>query len=102
MERILSPCPKEKVLYWKWLCKSFTDENKNIQWCSNVKCGTACERLDETKILYDVVCHICGTVTCFACGLPSHKPASCEIADKWCKKNTAESDNVTWLMANTK
>ena len=69
---LLENCPKEKVSYWKWLCKSFTEENSNIQWCSNAKCGKACERTNTTQMLYDVKCDECGTVTCFACALPSH------------------------------
>ena len=52
--RLLDQCPREKPMYWKWLCKSYTDDNKNIQWCSNLQCGVACERTDTSKMLYDV------------------------------------------------
>ena len=100
--RLLDSCPKEKVLYWKWLCKSFTDENKNIQWCSNLKCGIACERLNETQMLYNVQCNFCETITCFSCGMVNHMPCDCETAEKWDTKNNAESDNMEWLTANTK
>mmetsp|Transcript_37722 Transcript_37722/g.49635 ORF Transcript_37722/g.49635 Transcript_37722/m.49635 type:complete len:102 (+) Transcript_37722:551-856(+) len=78
--KLLETCPKEKALYWKWLCKSFTDENKNIQWCSNAKCGIACERTNTAMMLYDVECDVCHTVTCFACGLSSHSPCDCHVA----------------------
>ena len=47
-EERLAECPKEKVMYWKWLCKSFTEENNNITWCANPKCGIACERTNTT------------------------------------------------------
>ena len=99
---ILNDCPVEKAMYWKWLCKSFTDNNKSIQWCSNPKCGIACERTDITRLLGDVTCDVCDTTTCFRCGLSSHRPASCQTADSWTVKVNAESENVTWIMANTK
>ena len=35
-EKFLTPSPKDKETYWKWLSKSFTDDNINIKWCPNV------------------------------------------------------------------
>jgi hypothetical protein len=29
---------KATDVYWKWLCKSFTDESKNIKWCPELGC----------------------------------------------------------------
>ena len=99
---ILESCPNEKDLYWKWMLKDFTDDNVNIQWCSNLKCGMACERISDYKLLNDVKCSACNAITCFRCGVPSHTPCSCEMADQWEKKNNAESENLTWLKAYTK
>ena len=53
-------------------------------------------------MLYDVVCDECGTTTCFACGLGSHQPSTCYHTEKWIAKNNAESENMAWLVANTK
>mmetsp|Transcript_29637 Transcript_29637/g.40075 ORF Transcript_29637/g.40075 Transcript_29637/m.40075 type:complete len:91 (-) Transcript_29637:306-578(-) len=44
----------------------------------------------------------CGNQFCFLCGRSSHKPCDCDIASKWDEKNSAESENMTWIMANTK
>ena len=100
-ERYLTPCPKDKETYWKWLCKSFTDENKNIKWCPNVQCEYCCERQDQSRVLQEITCE-CGTLFCFMCGNYSHKPCDCDAATKWLVKASAESENVLWISANTK
>ena len=63
-ERLLAPYPDVKSTYWRWLCKSFTDENKSIKWCPNPNCEFCCERSDLSKMLYEVECN-CGTSFCF-------------------------------------
>ena len=100
-ESVLASSPKDKETYWKWLCKSFTDENKNIKWCPNVQCEYCCEREDMGRMLYDVTCE-CGTEFCFSCGQLTHKPCDCETARLWSEKASAESENVNWIAANTK
>lgn len=87
--------------YWKWLCKSFTDDNKNVKWCPNLQCNNCVERIDQTRMLYEVTCD-CGTTFCFMCGLLPHKPCDCDTARKWEEKASAESENVNWIAANTK
>ena len=32
--------------YLQWHCKQFTDHNKNIKWCPNLKCSNIIERSD--------------------------------------------------------
>ena len=100
-DRFLAQSPKDKEMYWKWLSKSFTDDNRNIKWCPNVQCEFCCERTDLARMLDEVVCE-CGTAFCFACGEYTHKPCDCATADKWNVKSNAESENVTWIAANTK
>ena len=100
-ENLLAQSPRDKETYWKWLCKSFTDENKNIKWCPNVSCDYCCEREDQGRMLYEVTCE-CGTIFCFMCGQFAHKPCDCETAKLWAEKANAESENVTWIAANTK
>lgn len=36
--QLLTPDPHHKEMYWKWLCKSFTDDNKAIRWCPEPGC----------------------------------------------------------------
>lgn len=63
-EKILARTPETKATYWRWLCKSFTDDNKNIKWCPNPNCEFCCERTNLSRILYEVDCK-CGMVFCF-------------------------------------
>jgi ariadne-1 len=37
-----------------------------------------------------------------SCGKEKHAPAYCNVVAKWDKKSSAESENLTWIMANTK
>ena len=39
---------------------------------------------------------------CFGCSHEAHQPASCSDVARWNQKNSAESENITWIMANTK
>jgi len=100
-EKFLKPSPKDLETYWKWLCKSFTDNSKNVAWCPNYQCNLCCERTDETRMLYELKCE-CGTEFCFKCSKVSHMPCDCETAEQWNIKANAESENVTWIAANTK
>lgn len=86
--------------YWKWLCKSYTDDNRRIKWCPQQGCELCYE-----KSIYSTVTEVscdCGGSFCFLCGGESHKPADCEMATRWDDKNTSESENLQWIMANTK
>lgn len=44
----------------------------------------------------------CGSSFCFKCGELSHMPCDCKMAEEWILKSQAESENLTWIMANTK
>lgn len=44
----------------------------------------------------------CGYTWCFSCKEEGHRPANCEIVQRWILKNTAESENVNWIIANCK
>jgi len=43
-EKILATTPKDKETYWKWLCKSYTDDNNSIKWCPEIGCEYCFER----------------------------------------------------------
>ena len=50
----------------------------------------------------DVKCK-CGQTYCFACKEPeAHRPVACDTVKAWNIKNSAESENLTWIIANTK
>merc|ERR1719320_1097450 len=49
----------------------------------------------------DVEC-TCGHRSCFECKGDAHAPCSCNQLRKWVKLYSAEGENTTWIMANTK
>lgn len=63
-------------------------------------CANAVRRRDLGS-REEVQC-LCGYQFCFTCGQPAHRPATCEHVRQWNIKNSAESENVTWILANTK
>ena len=91
--------PALLVDYTKLVCKSFTEENKTIRYCPAPGCKYLVE--NETLTNVDVACK-CGKVYCYGCGEDSHIPCPCELAKKWLAKNSAEGENLTWILANTK
>ena len=89
--------------YLRWHCKSFTDDNRAVKWCPYTKdCSYAVERVDATDLGECVVDCLCGNSFCFRCAKELHWPATCEMQRQWEKKNSLESENLTWILANTK
>ncbi len=85
--------------YTKLVCRSFTDENKAMKWCPAPGCKYIA--LNESLAKIDITCK-CGKMFCFGCGEESHVPCTCPLIKLWNIKNCAESENMTWIMANTK
>jgi hypothetical protein len=44
----------------------------------------------------------CATAYCWKCKRDDHRPSSCEQCEKWSAKNSSESENALWILANTK
>lgn len=97
--KLLAGDKKDLVTYNKWSAKSYTDDNKSVRWCPFPGCDY-CVEFSDTP-LYDVICK-CGNAFCFRCGQESHKPVDCSQKEQWNIKNSNESENITWIMANTK
>jgi len=85
--------------YIKHVCKSYTDENKAMRWCPAPGCTFLA--VNESLVQVDVTCK-CGYIFCFSCGGESHLPCTCDINKKWTIKSSSESENILWIMANTK
>jgi len=83
----------------KFMIRSYCNENSHISWCP----GPGCDVIVEYKAggAHDIVCR-CGHKFCFKCKEEAHRPASCASVRKWQLKNTSESENVNWMIANTK
>jgi len=86
--------------YEEWCVRSYVDDNPAVKWCSNpVGCPNACEYHGADA--FDINCH-CTFTWCWDCGEEAHRPADCGTVTRWNVKNSAESENISWIMANTK
>eukprot|EP00494_Astrolonche_serrata_P027332 UN27595 len=101
-DKFLSPNRK----YWKYLkmYKKYV-QTMFIQGCNFIKpCpGVNCDYAVAYELggAHPIQCK-CGHLWCFGCNFESHNPASCDHAQKWEEKNSSDSENVNWIMANTK
>lgn len=86
--------------YEEWYIRSFVDDNPNVKWCPNpAGCSFAIEYPGVDPI--EIRCG-CGFWSCWSCGEEAHRPASCKTVSQWNIKNSAESENISWIRANTK
>jgi ariadne-1 len=100
-KKIVSPKLFEQ--YSKFLLRSFVDDNPKVKWCPAPNCShcVRCERQGRKEA---VQCG-CGFRFCFKCcdyEIGDHMPADCDSVEAWRQKAADESENVTWMIANTK
>jgi ariadne-1 len=88
-------------IYWKWLCKNYTNENRRLTWCPAPGCEY-CVIKNEYAVVIDPVECYCGKVFCLKCCLTGHLPVECDDAKAWETKNSSESDNMSYILLNTK
>ncbi|KAI3955539.1 hypothetical protein MKW98_028484 [Papaver atlanticum] len=92
---------EDKEKYSNYLYRSYVeDKRKMSKWCPGPGCEFAIEFVAGSSS-YDVVCG-CGHRFCWNCVEDAHRPVDCDTVRKWVLKNTAESENVTWILANSK
>jgi ariadne-1 len=89
--------------YSHYVLKSFVDDNPLVKWCPAPNCtySIRCERKERKEA---VLCK-CGFQFCFNCNdydIGDHMPSPCDQVEKWRQKASDESENVTWMLANTK
>ncbi|KAF5836210.1 hypothetical protein DUNSADRAFT_6276 [Dunaliella salina] len=96
--------PEALAKYQSFCVRSFVEDNRSLVWCVGRGCECAVECcVDRTADeALDVICSSCGATFCFNCKEEAHRPVSCEWVRKWAIKNSAESENVHWIIANTK
>ena len=87
------------TLYVRFKCEHFVLFSKGFRWCP----APGCSFISEFPSLgvHEIHCK-CGYVYCFACGEEAHRPTLCRLMRDWQAKNSAESENVRWILANTK
>jgi len=89
--------------YQLFLRRSFVDSNPKTKWCPAPGCKRAV-RVERANRRDPIVCD-CGAVFCYRCAdaeIGDHTPATCVDIEKWLAKASDESENLTWLAANTK
>ena len=84
--------------------RAFVETNPAFKWCPAPGCDSAVCCLAGASAFnepMDVTCSCQGSF-CFACNNEAHRPVDCETVEKWILKNSAESENLNWILANTK
>ncbi|XVE84593.1 hypothetical protein DITRI_Ditri17bG0025100 [Diplodiscus trichospermus] len=95
----LAPC-EEKEKYSRYLLRSYIEDNKKTKWCP----APGCEYAVDFAIgcgNFDVSC-MCSHRFCWNCTEEVHRPVDCNTVAKWILKNSAESENMNWILANSK
>ncbi|BAF25568.1 Os09g0513800, partial [Oryza sativa Japonica Group] len=90
---------EDKVKYARFVLWSYIGVNNKIKWCPAPDCTCAVEFLGDGN--YDVSCK-CKFSFCWNCAEEAHRPVSCDTVSKWILKNSAESENMNWILAYSK
>lgn len=95
--------PEEQGKYSQFKTRSFVEDNRNLSWCTGANCENAilCQTDRGPDEPLDIMCS-CGSIFCFNCKGEAHRPVACDTVRRWTIKNTAESENLNWILANTK
>ena len=87
------------IKHQDWIRNFFVSSNsKWIKWCPN---PLGCVNAIVSHTVSRGSCK-CGFSFCWKCSSESHVPVKCDFAAKWNLKNSSESENVSWIIANTK
>lgn len=95
----------ERKQYRGYLLDSYVGDHDHLSWCP---APSACPLVvfvptgrQPDQPCQPVKCS-CGHTFCFLCKHESHPPATCDMMKRWLKKERDESENATWMAANTK
>ncbi|KAF5175750.1 E3 ubiquitin-protein ligase arih1 [Thalictrum thalictroides] len=91
---------EDKVKYSYYFLRSYVEVNKKIKWCPSPGCIYAVE-FEIGSGINDICCK-CTHSFCWNCIEDVHSPVDCGTVAKWVFKNSDESENVTWILANSK
>ncbi|XP_031119002.1 probable E3 ubiquitin-protein ligase ARI8 [Ipomoea triloba] len=90
----------DKEKYNRYLLRSFVEDNRKTKWCPAPGCDYAVDFIVGSGS-YDVTC-CCSYSFCWNCCEEAHRPVDCGTVAKWILKNSAESENMNWILANSK
>ncbi|CAI9762847.1 unnamed protein product [Fraxinus pennsylvanica] len=91
---------EDKEKYRHYLLRSFVEDSRKTKWCPAPGCDYAIKYVVGSGN-YDVTCS-CSYSFCWNCTEEAHRPVDCETVAKWILKNSAESENMNWILANSK
>ncbi|CAH9131482.1 unnamed protein product [Cuscuta epithymum] len=91
---------EDKEKYYRYLLRSYIEDNRKTKWCPAPGCDAAIEYVLGSGS-YDVTCS-CAYSFCWNCTEEAHRPVDCETVSRWILKNSAESENMNWILANSK
>ncbi|GMH07609.1 hypothetical protein Nepgr_009449 [Nepenthes gracilis] len=91
---------EDKEKYDRYFLRSYIEDNRKAKWCPAPGCDYAVEFVVGSGS-YDVTCR-CSYSFCWNCTEEAHRPVDCSTVAKWILKNTAESENMNWILANSK
>ncbi|CAH2038804.1 unnamed protein product, partial [Thlaspi arvense] len=97
-EKLASKEDKEK--YYRYFLRSYIEDNRKMKWCPAPGCEHAIDFAAGTGS-YDVSC-LCSYSFCWNCTEEAHRPVDCDTVALWIRKNSAESENMNWILANSK
>ncbi|KAF8402285.1 hypothetical protein HHK36_013237 [Tetracentron sinense] len=91
---------EDKEKYSRYLLRSYIEDNRKTKWCPAPGCDYAVDFVVGSAS-YDVSCR-CSYSFCWNCTEEAHRPVDCGTVAKWILKNSAESENMNWILANSK
>ncbi|KAK9673513.1 hypothetical protein RND81_12G172000 [Saponaria officinalis] len=86
--------------YARYFLRSYIEDNRKAKWCPAPGCDYAVDFVVGSGN-YDVSCR-CSHSFCWNCTEEAHRPVDCGTVSKWIMKNSAESENMNWILANSK
>ncbi|KAH9727700.1 putative E3 ubiquitin-protein ligase ARI7 [Citrus sinensis] len=91
---------EDKKKYSRYLLRSYVEDNRKTKWCPAPGCEHAIDFAAGSGN-FDVSC-LCSYNFCWNCTEEAHRPVDCGTVAKWILKNCAESENMNWILANSK
>ncbi|XP_021721720.1 probable E3 ubiquitin-protein ligase ARI7 [Chenopodium quinoa] len=91
---------EDREKYSRYFVRSYIVDKKKTKWCPAPDCENAVE-FELGSNVYDVKC-LCSHAFCWNCTEEAHRPVDCSTVAKWILKNSAESENMNWILANSK
>lgn len=91
---------EDRAKYRRYLLRSYVEDNRKTKWCPAPGCEYGVDFVMGSSP-YDVKCK-CAYNFCWNCCEEAHRPVDCDTVERWILKNSAESENMNWILANSK